>query len=282
MGLYQNLINGTTPNFNYTVEYLHHYTDLKGINGILQKIKECIWASGIRYLNDSLEFKYVFDKFCGYLNKKDKELFQNVFKDFLDSDEVKKNAESVFVISFSTVNDSLSQWRGYGGETCGFSINFIPNKLRDYVTKLQAESNNVNVRLSKCYYQEAEHKEIICEYWNVNKDKLKKNDGDEVKINAWLDLCKLASCIKHPKFEEEQEWRIIIENPSECRIKHRCRKSYLVPYIEFDISHNVEDLIDSITIGPTIDKKITRSSISSLLGETGITLNETEIPYRNW
>ena len=137
-------------------ELLYHYTDQKGLLGILES--SCLWASHLQYLNDKSEGQIIAQLLLDELNQRvtighgeprsglvtlaqlmgipitapegkiqcsDEEVFSQGFG---VSSWV--TAQDVFVTSFSEQGDLLSQWRAYSGETGGYSIGFKPLHLR--------------------------------------------------------------------------------------------------------------------------------------------------------
>ncbi len=283
MSIYKQIVHGKIRSIDLDFTHFQHYTSLEGVKGIWDS--NSIWASNIRFLNDSSEYNYISNVLKDVLSERNDEesAIKEYVKQFTSNDIGNLSIPQLFVISFSTVKDSLSQWRAYGSESCGFSLNFNPTFINEFVNNFQDKCPFKNVQLSKCIYKVELQKQIINELL------------DEYLVNSKDDLCRgiltsfymkfnqIAPRIKHPKFYEENEWRIIIEVDPLFPIKHRNGKSYLIPYVELNLNNlNDATILDSITIGPTIDMKLTRHSISSLLGMTELNIEETEIPYRNW
>ena len=129
-------------------EFLYHYTTQEGLLGILKD--KCIWATHIRYLNDTSEGKFVLDclldeisrnyelpkewrAFLGTFNEPVTEKCNPVDSSIIEaglSVAIWATSPTVFVASFSAKGDSLSQWRAYSGESGGYSVAFRTAYLR--------------------------------------------------------------------------------------------------------------------------------------------------------
>src|SRR5882757_5678072 len=90
-----------------------HYTGFEGLHGILKD--KAMWASSLAYLNDAQEFKHtiavagplITTAFSGH------PLFSaEPALDFVR--RVMTSVSKIYVSSFSTKRDDLSQWRAYG------------------------------------------------------------------------------------------------------------------------------------------------------------------------
>ncbi len=88
-----------------------------------------------------------------------------------------------------------------------------------------------------------------------------------------IDFLKIAPLLKHPKFVEEQEWRLIsqpiaLDNP---RVNFREGKSMVVPFFEIELAETYENLtVSKICIGPTHHPNLSENAIYSLLTAKGV------------
>ena len=193
-------------------ELLYHYTDQRGLIGILGDKK--IWATNIRYLNDTQEGRIIFSLLFDELSSRSNAgpLFEalGINKDE-DSphDEVVDEAilsrglavstwvtsQSVFVTSFSARGDSLSQWRAYSGRSGGYSLGFEKDYLVAVGTNFLRDRQDLFYSdaqpLSRCIYAEDavgnslrdEIKQLVTAY--IQKGNSIKNAQKEV---AGMDL----------------------------------------------------------------------------------------------
>ena len=126
---------------------LYHYTTQHGLLGILKQ--KSIWATHIRYLNDTSEgnivSQVIFEEFSGRFNTaplfqtlgiatdKAEGVVESVDEDTLGQGSAMASyvtSQNVFVSSFSEHGDSLSQWRAYSERSGGYSVGFRPEYLR--------------------------------------------------------------------------------------------------------------------------------------------------------
>lgn len=283
-----------------------HYTSLQGLLGITESAS--IWATNILYLNDASELLYAKD-----LLKEELTVFRKTNEGFAKTDTLDKSLghfflESfednintllpsqtigIFVCSFSEEGDLLSQWRGYSRTGQGFSLGFSLDRLKVLVERARFS-------IKKVIYDRDEQ---ISEIRKLLSD-LAKRFADDVgnsvdKKRAWdekakrllsdvmLEFIKLAPLLKHPKFAEEKEWRIMaaLKTKQGSRaIKFRAGTSMVVPYIEVPLSLQSENLIiDEINVGPTIERALSAASVEMLLKSQNIVcpaVSCSTIPFR--
>jgi len=137
-------------------ELLYHYTDQKGLIGILGGKEKCIWATHINYLNDTSEGRIFADLLLSGLKYRQTleprapvsplGLYAGLLAVSIDGletgnphlDEALDSGtgafswirnQGAFVASFSAKADLLSQWRAYSDETGGYSIGFARSYL---------------------------------------------------------------------------------------------------------------------------------------------------------
>lgn len=100
-------------------EDLWHYTDGPGLLGIVQN--QCLWASSVRFLNDSSEYLYGFDIFSSLIDLATASRYIHPYqKRYLEwvRDQVRDvESSDLYIASASLAVDSLSQWSIYGGQS---------------------------------------------------------------------------------------------------------------------------------------------------------------------
>lgn len=234
-------------------EKLWHYTSMQGFMGIVSGRK--IFASNVRFLNDREEFIHglkIAQEIIEGLDEVDangwkvrqqvKKLVDGFFGGALSHTRLQ-----VFVTSFSTAEDQLSQWRAYSHGTVGASIGLDLRKIRPdpKIGSLAA--------FAPCVYDDNKKKELISgtiknfvdilsELWKLTTDKdklaamlekVQEEHGGisaieagnivkatvQVEIDKGLkegaaelarDLLTLCALLKHSAFSEEQEWRLVL------------------------------------------------------------------------
>jgi hypothetical protein len=283
-----------------------HYTSLDGLLGITESTS--IWATNILYLNDASEFNYakslLSDKlkhFCDVnpdFNKKTTldeslgyfffEILEENINKLLPSEHF-----SFYVCSFSEEFDLLSQWRGYCKNSSGYSLGFAFGSLEKCVKQ-------AGFAIKPCIYDERKQIAEIDVLLQKASDRFLREIGSaEEKGKAWdtnskylaadflLEFIQLAPFLKHPKFAEEREWRIMASLKTKyvrSQIKFRQGNTMIVPYIEIPLPMEAERLIiDEVFIGPTNEKELSMASVELLLKSRNVNcskVNCSTIPYR--
>lgn len=211
-----------------------------------------------------------------------------------------------FVSCFCEDGDSLHLWRAYTDNGKGYSIGLFPDSILSRLNKFKIIESNYtannekkswewifSARLRKVIYDRAEQSKIveklIDSYINLvqqNEENLMEgntNNWDKrFIINQFSELFgEFLNRFKHPTFAEEKEWRFIYtldkniegegaDNIEQKELFYRTSGSYLVPYIEIDISNPRERLsFEEIIAGPSVDYKLAQTSISSFLYRNG-------------
>lgn len=199
---------------------LYHYTSFEKFLSMLQSRK--LRASDARYLNDTSEVDYGFEK----------------AKERIESHSPGLMAEEnsrAFLCCFSREGNLLSQWRAYcpaGGVSIGFS--------RDALMKI-AEPQLF--ALKRCAYTDDEIESLL----NALDDEVLRekvmphptgSSASGFRTQVWHWAFQAACQIKHRDFFAEHEWRLmyttLFQNGAE-RIKVMSSGSWLRPYIELDM-----------------------------------------------
>lgn len=288
---------------------LYHYTSQPGLLGIIQSRQ--IWATNLLFLNDPMELNYAIqlvqnniDKIKETLPQKDAK-FVSEFSEHLNEINYAdtQSFEAIYVCSFSENGNQLSQWRGYCPDGSGFSIGF------DFKSQLKNIVEKQGFRLVKCIYDKNKQSDIIESFIKRTLDDYHSNDDYDTSNNfstmrsAWENFFDFAPVLKHPKFEEEQEWRLICKPKGLYDVKFRPGKSMLIPYTPINISNVSKESkrelitwIPEIWIGPTPHPRLSYISLENMLRTGGIwrivdkfgmplqgsRIFVSEIPYRAW
>jgi hypothetical protein len=239
---------------------LFHYTSIEGLYGIITDGE--IWASKIRYLNDSREFLHAFDLAKRYLLRiKDKKKFSDEFIQRIINQLDSSQDMHVFVCSFTEKKDQLSQWRAYSGNSTGYSIGFNAIDLRNM-------ADQHGFYLCKCVYKREEQDSIISEYFNGVLNSLDANRDLEFWGGTLAEFIRIAALLKNSSFRQEDEWRLI-SKPKSCgsaRFRFRTARTTLIPYYSIPIRDNSTIVkLHQIVCGPTPDSALAMSSLQALL-----------------
>jgi hypothetical protein len=289
-----------------TDKIVFHYTSLEGLLGITASAS--IWATNILYLNDASEFNYaksllseelrrICDVNPDFNNKTNFKDFPGYFFFEILEENINKLLPSehfsFYVCSFSEESDLLSQWRGYCANNSGYSIGFALSRLQKWL-----KQNGLVIK--PCVYDKGKQIEAINMLLQKAADRFISEIGSSGdKETAWnikskllavdfmLEFIQIAPFLKHPKFAEEREWRIMANFETKnviSHIKFRSCKTIIAPYIDIPLPMDAERLIiEEIFIGPTNERQLSMAVVEMLLKSRNINcskVNCSTIPYR--
>jgi hypothetical protein len=269
---------------------LCHYTGVGALKGIVNE--EAIWATQSLYLNDYKELKHAAQILSNQLwhyeisEDNDKIDFALGFKELLD--HIDTYAERVYIASFSSNENQLSQWRGYTPANKGVSITFNIEVIQRLVDE------NSDFFIVPCQYNKDEtEKNIENTLHNIFKEfknEIKKNCVKELRtfvFSKLSDLLLIFASIKTCDFVEENEWRLIIIKPPKYSgddLNFRESNSMLIPYIKVKLNPNSEErLFTFVLVGPSQPQNLLQSSISQFNRIKKFTygLSSSGISYRD-
>lgn len=256
--------NTSEPNIIY------HYCNTNAFFNIVNSKK--LWLSSIFSTNDSQEGKFVFELLKSYCyNLKNLTPDQkNIIKKIQSTAAL--NIQNAYSISFSTKNDNLGQWRGYGNDGSGFAIGFSPIDFpmtRGLPNRLYQNYAPLNSAFLQVNYSRTETENMI-------KDIIDKALNKELSPeNVGFFIAKISYICKHPSFQEEEEWRILylpneqpsfqdiiqiqnkdnIENEKNNKwyispICYRIQKDNIISYYETPIPNIKNCTIKEVVLGP--------------------------------
>lgn len=273
---------------------LYHYTTFTGLLGIVQG--RVLWASDIRYMNDSAELRHTADLIQAEVRERIDGGHPNphLLTQFVDwvSHRI-TNGHLLFGASFRSQGNLLSQWRGYSVPGKGVSLGFSP----DYILRCAQKQQ---FRVGRCIYEPARQRLLIRQVVDavetlagrlvLGETSAAERSGHYRQTFAVMetDLLRIAAILKHPSFREEKEWRIVspvIANTAEAPILFREGHAMLVPYIAFDLSQEDQPLaLDHLYLGPTANINISMNSLKMFLEQNGIYpkrgIDYCQIPFR--
>jgi hypothetical protein len=277
---------------------IYHYTDPKGLIGILSEGQ--LWATNIRYLNDSSELLHAQDILKLVLGEIDQEFPSHSPQASLaaaarTSRSSLNDALDTYVTCFSAIDDLLYQWSMYGSGGSGFSIGFDRVKLEPAIRPLPLPTSGPydwlklpppTVKLAKIRYAEDEQKRDLRHLFDTYAQLLSAScTAPRIARCAQAiadNTARSASLFKHPSFRQEEEWRIIISGiGASVDLHFRPSSRTPIPYVVTARPQGGMLPIVSITIGPTLHKDLSRRSVQQLLyakGYCNVTIKESTLP----
>lgn len=264
---------------------LWHYTNWSALEGILQS--RSIWASHVAFLNDEKEIKNAVGLAISEMDHGPGRNAPTDALEFAKQALVGSSEINICVASFSAAFDQLSQWRAYASSLPGVAIGF------DRAAMGQLAERNA-FRVQGCIYSPQEqltHVKACIANWLERVERADKASNREnyMSNSGWLfaqDVVSVAPRLKHPKFSEEAEWRIVtdpIKSTDDWGF-HRAG-SMVVPHIAIKLDHpQVAFPIRSIAVGPNPHMSAVMTATTMLMQRYGVTPNvyASQIPYRNW
>ncbi len=277
-------------------EPLYHYTSFTGLLGIVES--KALWASDIRYMNDSAELKHTADLIRTEINRRiasghPKPDLLNQFLHWVTHRIT--NGHMLFAASFRSNGNLLSQWRGYSRLGKGVSLGFDP----DYILRCAKQQS---FQIGKCIYSCKSQELLISQVVDAVEILAAGHDPESDREGLAMDrsyhsifhliesdLLRIAAILKHPSFREEEEWRIVspvITDYIEAPVLFREGTSMLVPFIQFNLiaRDNSPISLEHLFLGPTPNITISMNSLTMFLSQNGIRPNKgisyCQIPFR--
>jgi hypothetical protein len=300
-----------------TGKLLYHYTNGHGLLGILRS--RCLWCTHISYLNDSQEYKHgesIYGEMLTVLAEDSgatdtarefaKVALMHLARHGPTNDPMRHPTRH-FVASLSALDDDLSQWRAYtgSGSLPRFAIGFKVDELR----KLHAAEG---MRLCEVKYDGEHAKQDMRKKFLLAVDDLSfkwlRPHGTYDKPIAihppeFYGLShkiveEHSPTLKHPKFKDEAEWRLITDSEPSYIHLHQSRvlnfrpgRSFLIPYTEVPLDALTRPIAE-IVVGPTPHREEAKLAVQRLLGFKGSEVHSdelyeqrvrnSEVPYRDW
>lgn len=262
---------------------VYHYTTQAAFYSIVQS--KALWASNALYLNDSSEMRYGIDVLNDVVGDRSAEFELHDGGGFISLwNEVTAAplTGSVYVAAFSGVRDDLSQWRAYGGDF-GYCLAFDTATV-----DLVRHREGFLGFFLRCLYSEHEQRAAASEMFKLIESQIAQMSTERIRAVFRDLLIMTAACIKHPSYQAEAEWRLIIVSPDRSSVKHgfRTGKSFLIPYIELPlVPKGADPHLPEVVIGPTPHPALAGPAAWNACTLNGWQIDKvsvTEIPYRAW
>lgn len=269
-------------------DVVFHYTDVLGLIGIVER--GVFWATDYRYMSDSAEIQYVFRLASTVATERLQRgstlnRFARAFLERAAAGLHPYGAEQYYLCCFSEVDDSLSQWRAYGGRQ-GFSLG-VPGDVSpvsggSVVAARQGQTAGIS--LLQVIYDPTQHRayvdRLIELVLGVCSSKVLDEYPDvDMAVDGfapfyWGQLERVAYRFKHVDFADEREWRLVSWGAVRPVLFRSGRT--LTPYVEFSLesaSHPPPGLValplTSVRYGPSQFPAETGIAVDRLLRTRG-------------
>lgn len=256
---------------------LFHYTDIAAVQSILTNGE--LWFTHMEFMNDKEELHSGAKEIIRWLELTELLGSGHVSKvmaldfakaSYLNHAEYGYAERPLFSCSFSRAENSLSQWRAYGG----FAIELDRSALEDEFT------------LYDCVYSEVEKKSAAKKLGSEVVSKLSAEISTDGAIGPdglaeYSRLVTEAAKFKNEHFSEEQEVRgVFSEAMDSGSVSFRAKAGYLVPYVKKSFNKRA---IRAIHIGPSPNQELAEKSLRALVVSLklhGVRVVPSNIPFR--
>lgn len=288
------------------VATLWHYTDSAGLCGLL--LNREIWATHNAFLNDRNELIHGEALVHETVKALAAELggdIGHILTDFLKGwDNLRLSAHTpIYVASFcSDGGDRLSQWRGYGGRGAGYAAGFKSIPMLKAVTPGPNPNSDGSAMLVKIIYSEDDFRNLVRSelefrargvrtYCRTHHEFAEELFLEGMKL-MHIRAATLALRCKHPKFTEEDEWRLVVttsrrlDKDGNQVVRHRSSRSgVLVPYVPVLLTPDPHLDLEGVRVGPAHEGTTGLGGLRSLLTSLGYENADalavkSEIPFR--
>jgi hypothetical protein len=277
---------------------LYHYTNGKGLRGILESGK--FWLTDIFYLNDPSELRHGLKSAIRFIEQeakggsKEVKILSNRINLMLDSGI--ENLGHYFICCFSRAGDDLGQWRAYADDGRGYTLGFDGKLLDDAFVK-PAGKPIMGRMTFPVTYNEAPlrdiHRRIVEALFPlVSRLGLPSVSTEillymhELSLSALAPILQAAMFFKHMAYENEAEYRLFELHPAGpvSDLKFRERPYSLVRYREFDWRAAAPDALKTITVGPAADRdtatRFANDCRRAFHSSPEVKILYSDIPYR--
>ena len=275
-----------------------HYTDLDGLKSIASE--HDLWLTNALYCNDEAEIKLgikVAREQIQLMRVEEPVLAppaqtpKMAYLDQLDAALSEPPRDGVYICCFCDRGDDLSQWRAYGADGNGVSIQLDPNAFVDYTG---VQSFGFLAIWNVFYPLDRQQKIMRTALENTYNNFANLLPPEEIVKKAKDVIDFFVPTFKHHGFEGENEWRMIfVPSPaSMVKPRYRARHDMLIPY--FSLKDLVLSLpaankdiwrlpIKQICIGPSRHRELNRACAQSLLTDNGYNCAAitSDTPYRS-
>lgn len=271
---------------------LCHYTDIGALMGIVDN--NTIWATQSLYLNDYKEINYgaelLREQLYEYESSGEPEKIEFALLLTTFADQIDMHAQRVYITSFSTEDNQLSQWRGYTPANKGVSLTFN----LDIIFRLLKD--NSDIFLTPCLYDVDDlPKTMITKTLEAFFERFKENSKNgsaktlkSFSLAVYRTLLQIFVSIKTSDFAEEKEWRLItVKEPNYQGedLHFREGQSMLIPYLKIKLKPEADErLFSNVLAGPSQPHNLLQSAISQFNRKAFFTysLGSSRISYRDW
>jgi hypothetical protein len=269
---------------------LFHYTNLDGLKGIVEN--QDLWLTHAQYSNDEREITLGLDiarRVIAALRRQKGTARKHAYLTALLGLLTPARSADVYICCLCERDDVLSQWRAYGGDGNGVTLEINPKEFADYTG---FHPTGV-LSLWRVKYQQPDQISTMREAveWTFAQHGRDRSPDEAAQLAKRI-IDFFVPTFKDDGFEEEQEWRLIFAPaPGMVKPRFRVARSMIGRY------HSLKELVASrstqgetwrlpiraVRIGPSRHKELNALSAEALLlsaGYEGVRVERSPIAYR--
>jgi hypothetical protein len=273
---------------------IYHYTDYKGLRGIIEGGK--IWLSDVFRLNDPKELKHGLEIGAGLLEVEAQHRGSDLRTQFAKavlaklSAILQGNEEWHHVLSsqigfglshrdfpvscFSLDGNDLGQWRAYADDGTGYALGFDGHLLEQAFITGSASTSTTSPMTFRVTYSDDCLRTLqtdivtkIMEIVNIITaprarmsldDETTEDYKERLANNLVTELMRSSMFFKHRAYQNEKEYRFLFVNHGGplTNLKYRERPHTLIRYKEFDWRGPAAHSLREIIVGPAANRAL--------------------------
>lgn len=287
-----------------------HYTDAAGVIGLVASSE--VWATSVGSLNDTAEFAHgigvLEEQLSLVLQSRHVHPVQKAFmQNAVDLARSSIDVSPLYVFCASEEADSLSQWRGYGGEV-SYAVGLDVDGEIMAVVDEEREPRALGPRgpwpqWGKVLYDADEQRNLMlralsfCAATTPAPGSVEDRPGLSVHHASGV-LIGLSIYCKHEAFRDEREVRLVTTVPSETdAVRFRSSRFGVTPYVRlaqppgrdawssgwWTVQKHPRLSIGGIRVGPTPHPDAAEQGARSLLEAhdyRGVPVEKSTVPFR--
>jgi len=266
---------------SFAPECVYHYTSAQGLAGILAD--HAIRATNFTFLNDPTEVQFgrqlVERELAALVDSTD--LTVNTFLAAVSRNLTTRSLAEVYVASFSSLDDDLSQWRAYGSSLPErYAIGF------DAVSLIDLTIAQANAMYAQVLYRSAQQRDRIRALLGKATAFIRQEPSAALAIELYasvaaMHIVRILPILKDSTYESEAEWRLVLwhrENDAPPKID--ASRGVLRPYIPFGLGESLP-VVDVNIMAPTRREAAFKAASILLHGSGihGVTPRHSKIPF---
>ena len=250
---------------------IYHYTSPQGLKGIIED--GAIWFSDMRFLNDTSELTYIYKIASSLLihivinpelSKIIQEICYAAYHICNDSDIsyiLSIPYDKYYLASFSKDPDNLSLWNYYtkSQNSVGYNICIDTNNSLDI-------GNNQRIVRGEVIYDTEEQLDLLKKCFESYNQYMNENDSIENRVSlkqSIMNTLQLYNLFFKPSaYAMEKEYRFVIRNNKNRKLKYRINDGIFIPYIPIKIKN---DSIKSVCVSPSKEQELAKQGVEDFI-----------------